>query len=387
MKYLLLPSFLILILSCHKKTDIELFIEYGAPLEEMEAFEYQIHHFTKYSYSDKTTHRKGVAYFEKNVEDSILGYNYYFYTEADPGRYISFYGGDQLIGMRLHDSVAYLKDPRKYEDHKVVSNPYYHESILSIGKWASHDSLDHMISDLEVTDTIISSMKCKLFRFHTTGLFYNWYWERKPRNKYDVDIAFSIRNKTPLYLRSKIYYRDPDYALHTVWFSNVIEKRYPVEKLSIESVPEYYSWGLRQTKLALNTKSPNFKLPDTNGDSLELSSLIGKYVIVQFGWIGCGPCVKSIPMLNQIEENYASNGLMVIGVNLGGSLEKVKEYQDHHNISYSFLWSNNDNITEEYKISAAPTLYLIDKEGIIKYVQIGYDEEKLMTKLEDLFGA
>jgi thiol-disulfide isomerase/thioredoxin len=284
--------------------------------------------------------------FEKNVEDTLLGYNYYFYTERDRGRYISFYDGDQQIGLNMHDSVAYLKDLRKYVDYKAVSNPFFSESILSIGKWLSRDSLGYTISNLEVRDTIISSKKCKLFSFTTTSSHYNWYyWETVPRGRYEVEIAFSIKSKTPVYLRSKMYFQGSDYALSTVGFSNLIDKRYSIEKLSIESVPEYYQWGIRQTKLALNTKGPNFNLPNTNGDSFELSTLIGRYVIVQFGWIGCGPCVKSIPLLNQIEEKYASIGLEVIGVNLNcGSQEKVRSYQERHNINYSFLWSHNDSM-------------------------------------------
>ena len=388
MRYLILLVLLTTLLSCQKKSDLELLVEYGAHLEEMEAFEYQVDHLTKYSYTDKPTLRKGVAYFEKNMEDTLLGYNYHFYTETKKGRYISFYGGDQQVGLILHDSVAYLKDLRKYVDYKAISNPFFYESILSIGKWLSHDSLC-TISNLELRDTIISSKKCKLFSFTTTGAHYNWmYWETFPRGRYDVEIAFNIKSKTPLYLRSKIYFKGSDYALNTVNFSNLLEKRYPREKLSIESVPEYYQWGIRRTKLALNTKGPDFKLPNTNGDSLELSTLLGKYVIVQFGWIGCGPCVKSIPLLNQIEEKYGSRGLEVIGVNLNcGSQEKVKEYQKRHNINYNFLWSDNDSIAQQYKISAAPTLYIIDDKGIINYVQFGYKEEKLKTQLENLFGT
>ncbi|RLD69096.1 MAG: hypothetical protein DRI98_10955 [Bacteroidetes bacterium] len=388
-RYFNLLVLLTIVISCQKKSDLEQLIEYGAHLEEMEAFEYQVDHLTEYSYTDKPTLRKGIAYFEKNVEDTLLGYNYYFYTETDRGRYISFYGGDQQIGLIMHDSVAYLKDLRKYVDYKAVSNPFFYESILSIGKWLSPDSLGFTISNLEVRDTVISSKKCRLFSFTTTGAHYNWmYWETKTRNKYDVKIAFNIKNRTPVYLRSKLYLKNPDYVLSTVHFSNLHEKRYPREKLSIESVPEYYQWGIRRSKLALNTKGPSFKLPNTNGDSLELSTLMGKYVIVQFGWIGCGPCVKSIPLLNQIKEKYASKGLEVIGVNLNcGSQEKVRTYQERHNINYNFLWSDNDSITQRYKITAAPTLYIIDNKGTIIYAQIGYNEEKLKVQLEKLFGT
>jgi len=375
--------------SCHEKTDIEVLIEYGTHLRELKAFEYQVIHKTTYSYTDQITTRKGLAYFEGNSEDTILGYNYYFNFERDPWQFISFYAGDKEINLRLNDSVAYLRDLSALPFYKVVDQPLFMESILSIEKWITDDSIKSKISFLELKDTIISKHKCKLFSFETDASYFNW-WYKKPlgTNKYDLRIAFEIKSRMPVYLQSKMYFKDSEYALMDVWFSHLVEKRYSKEKLSIESVPEYYNWGIEQKKLALNTIGPNFNLPDTFGDSLELHSLRGNYVLLQFGFIGCGPCAKSIPQLNQIDKRYNSKGLKVIGVNLYcGSQDKVRAYQERHNIDYDFLWSDNDSIANKYQVTSAPTIYILNDRGEIIYVQIGYDEKKLNLQLESIFGT
>lgn len=375
--------------ACQQKPDLELLTEYGSHLDELDAFEYQYRHHTVYSYTDRPTLRKGIAYFEKNPTDTLIGYNYYVYTEVDPDRYVDFYGGDKAIGLIMNDSIAYFKDLGKYPFYKRVNLPTFHESVLSIGKWTSNDSLQFKISNLEVKDTVISRQKCKMFSFETIGSYYSW-WFKKPfgKNKYEVKIAFNSKSKIPVYLQSKIYLKDPDYVLVNAWFSNIVVKRYPKEKLSIESVPEYYRWGIELKKLATNTKAPNFKLPDTNGDSLELSSLKGSYVLLQYGFIGCGPCVLSVPLLNQIQDKYSSKGLKVVGINLYcGSQEKVKTYQIRHGINYEFLWSDNDSIAKLYNITSAPTIYIINEKGIIEYAQNGYSEEKLKVELEKIFGT
>ena len=375
--------------ACQQKSNLELLAEFGAKLEELDSFEYQFIHHNVYSYTDSPTHRKGTAYFERNPIDTLIGYNYYFYIESKANRFVSFYGGDKVIVLMMNDSVAYLKDLRKYPFYKRVTHPVFHESVLSIGKWASNDSLQFKISNLEAVDTVISNQNCKMFSYETLGSFYHW-WFKKPfgKNRFEVKVAFNSKTKEPVYMQSKMYMRDPDYSLANVWISNMVDKRYSREKLSIESVPDYYNWGLVQKKLSIDTKAPNFRLPDSNGDYMEFSSLEGNYVLLQFGFIGCGPCAMSIPLLNNIQDRYSKLGLKVIGVNLYcENQDKVKAYQERHKIKYKFLWSDSDSIANQYEITSAPTIYIINEKGIIEYSENGVNEEKLNAQLEKIFGT
>ena len=388
MKYFPIILILTIFSSCQKQTDVELLIDYGSNLNKLTSYEYTFELLSEYSYSGKNPAKKGTAYFEENPDDTLIGYKYYFESEVNNKQFASFFDGNKIVGLRKNDSIAYFKEIHKYKDYKGISSPYFSSSILSIGKWIMTDSLENKISNLKVRDTIISAKKCKLFSFRTTGTLHNWwYWETKTKNNYDIDIAFDIHSKLPVYLKSKCYFKTPDYGVTSVKFTGFVEKRYPEEKMSIERVEDYYKWGLRKTSLSKNTIAPNFTLPNIHGDSVELFSLKDKYILLKFGFIGCGACVKSIPSLNQIEKKYRHTGLKVIGVNLYcDSEEKVRTYYQKNNTEYEMLWSDNNDIATDYKITSAPIFYLIDDTGKILFAQIGYDENSLNNQLEAIFG-
>ena len=157
--------------------------------------------------------------------------------------------------------------------------------------------------------------------------------------------------------------------------------------ISIENIPEYYKWDKYSSinnLLPLNIKAPDWKLPFIMGDSISLTSLKGKYVLLDFWFIGCGSCVQSVPTLNEIQKKYTDEKLIVIGVNcFSNQKQTIKEYCKTNNMKYANVWKG-DLITNDYNVNAAPIFYLIDKEGNIAYRQIGHDEMKLKQNIEEI---
>ncbi|MDB4335129.1 TlpA family protein disulfide reductase, partial [bacterium] len=145
----------------------------------------------------------------------------------------------------------------------------------------------------------------------------------------------------------------------------------------MENIPDYFDWNKMKSMsktLPKNERAPVWTLPDLEGDSLKLKDLLGKYVLLDFWFIGCGPCNLSIPTLNQIHNKYIDKNLVVIGINCHSKdVIKVKEYCQNRAMEYKNLWKG-ETIKDSYKINAAPIFYLIDKEGDIVYSQIGHDD-------------
>ena len=119
---------------------------------------------------------------------------------------------------------------------------------------------------------------------------------------------------------------------------------------------------------------------------MALSSLHGKYVLLDFWFIGCGACVQSIPTLNTLMEKYDPSRFEVIGVNCySKDQEAIQKYCLNNGMNYRNVWMG-DLITDVYKINAAPIFYLIDPEGTIVYSKIGHDEKALLANVERLIN-
>ena len=131
-----------------------------------------------------------------------------------------------------------------------------------------------------------------------------------------------------------------------------------------------------------------------NVDSpLRLVDLHGKVVIVEMWTFGCINCRNVMPSLKEWHSKYADQGLVIIGnhfpeFSYEQDLENLKNAIAENDIQYAVAQDNNGDTWRAYKNHYWPTLYLIDKQGHIRYVHIGegrYNEteENIKALLEE----
>ena len=119
--------------------------------------------------------------------------------------------------------------------------------------------------------------------------------------------------------------------------------------------------------------APDFTLKKVGGGELQLSSLRGKAVIVDFWDTWCPPCRKAMPHLQELSVTY-SDDLVVVGVALGREGEaKVRSFVQNFGITFEMVMFNNDQklINSFGGIQSIPTTFLIDGEGIIREKWVG----------------
>ncbi|MCI0528043.1 MAG: redoxin domain-containing protein, partial [Nitrospira sp.] len=125
-----------------------------------------------------------------------------------------------------------------------------------------------------------------------------------------------------------------------------------------------------------------------NSEPKSLNDLRGKVVLVEFWTFGCYNCRNVEPQIKKWHQNYAGQGLVVIGVHspelsYEKDIDSVRRYVKEHGIQYAVAIDNDFAIWDRYENHYWPAIYLIDKIGVIRYIRIGeggYTETEKMIK-------
>ena len=116
----------------------------------------------------------------------------------------------------------------------------------------------------------------------------------------------------------------------------------------------------------IGSPAPNFKLPNLEGETVSLSDLRGKPVMLNFWATWCPPCREEMPFIQQVYEQWSDKGLVVLAINLGESSAKVKEFMQSYGLSFPVLLDTKEDVAQKYNIRGIPTTVFIDKNGIIQ---------------------
>jgi thiol-disulfide isomerase/thioredoxin len=133
-----------------------------------------------------------------------------------------------------------------------------------------------------------------------------------------------------------------------------------------------------------------------NVDSpLRLADLRGKVVIVEMWTFGCINCQNVMPSLKEWHSQYKDQGLVIIGnhypeFSYEENLDNLKDAVARFDIQYPVAQDNEGATWRAYKNHYWPTLYLLDKQGHIRYVHIGegrYNEteQNIKALLEETY--
>ncbi|MEP7027348.1 MAG: redoxin domain-containing protein [Candidatus Eisenbacteria bacterium] len=126
-----------------------------------------------------------------------------------------------------------------------------------------------------------------------------------------------------------------------------------------------------------------FTLADLKGARRELASHRGKVVLLDFWATWCGPCRQEMPIVARLHEKYASKGLVVYGVNCSESGAKARAFVDKNGYRFPILLDQDGAVQNQYGVTAIPTVFIIDREGIVRAHMIGgRSEEDLVAALE-----
>lgn len=163
---------------------------------------------------------------------------------------------------------------------------------------------------------------------------------------------------------------DKDIAYYTSLDSALIQK-YPNSVYVKHYNKQYHAM---QT-VAIGSLAPDINLPDTSGHMVSLSSLRGKYVLIDFWASWCGPCKQSLPGLINIYNKYKDKNFTVFSV----SLDKFKSDWEKAIQSFNLTWTQ----VSELKYWDSKVVKLYNFDGIPFTVLVSPDGKIVDKKLSD----
>lgn len=108
-----------------------------------------------------------------------------------------------------------------------------------------------------------------------------------------------------------------------------------------------------------------------SGDEFTLSEQKGKIVVVNFWGSWCPPCRDEAPDFQAIHEQYADQGVVLVGVNYRDVESRALSFIDEYGITYLNGLDVGERITTRYNIAAAPETFIIDRNGEIFEFYLG----------------
>lgn len=135
----------------------------------------------------------------------------------------------------------------------------------------------------------------------------------------------------------------------------------------------------------IGKEATELKMTDLDGNIYRISRLKGKTVLLDFWATWCPPCKEAIPDLIKLRSSTPETELVILGLS-DEPKDLLKEFSTSAKMNYPVVSTGEELLPAPYgQISAIPTLFIIDAEGIIRDVVVGYHPlEELQAKLNSL---
>ncbi len=112
--------------------------------------------------------------------------------------------------------------------------------------------------------------------------------------------------------------------------------------------------------------------PFDGGQPYDLQKFKGKVVYIDFWASWCGSCAKSFPFLNTMHEAFKDKGLQIVGVNLDEDSKAAGTFLSNSPAQFVVAADISKQCATNFAVEAMPSTFLIDKQGMIRYMHLGF---------------
>jgi thiol-disulfide isomerase/thioredoxin len=263
----------------------------------------------------------------------------------------------KMTGCKTYEAYGSLQNKMKATNAEISKLESSYEDIMAKAK------------DKKVAEKVISAKFDSLEKINID--FALSYIKAHPDNEESALLIPLLRDKYETgvnTLSSKV--KSGRMASYYLPFIKFMEKRKAMEDLS--------------SKLSHGKLAPDFTLKDIKGGNFKLSSLRGKYVVLDFWGSWCGWCIKAIPNIKKYYEKYKGK-LEIVGVDCNDTEVNWKNAVAKYQIPWLHVKNEKDanDVTLKYGVMGYPTLVIIAPDGKILKIYQG-EKPDFFTTLDSL---
>jgi thiol-disulfide isomerase/thioredoxin len=140
--------------------------------------------------------------------------------------------------------------------------------------------------------------------------------------------------------------------------------------------------------LAAGNRAVDFEKRALNGQTVKLSGLRGKVVLVDFWASWCEPCKRELPLLAKMAPRLKAKGIEIVAVNIDDNPKNATDFLAAHGLKDLTVVADADKtIVGKYEPATMPSSFVVDKAGVVRAVNAGFndgDERKIEQQLSSL---
>jgi peroxiredoxin len=143
--------------------------------------------------------------------------------------------------------------------------------------------------------------------------------------------------------------------------------------------------------LRTGIEAPAFRLPSLAGGEVDLSSLRGKMVVLNFWATWCPPCVAEMPSLERLHRALGPEGLAVVAVSADEDGAELARFVSEHALTLPVLRDPGGRVAgSEYRTTGYPETFTLDRNGVILEHVVGpaeWDTPEALAHFRALLGT
>lgn len=121
--------------------------------------------------------------------------------------------------------------------------------------------------------------------------------------------------------------------------------------------------------------APGFSAYTIEGKPVTIADLKGKIIVLSVWATTCGPCIEEINAFKFFKNRYKNKNIEYIAIAPIDNQQAIKAFLTKHSMDFKIWYSPSSNFVKDYIAEEYPTNYVIDRNGIIRYSQVGYSKD------------
>lgn len=117
---------------------------------------------------------------------------------------------------------------------------------------------------------------------------------------------------------------------------------------------------------------------------LDLASLKGKVVYIDFWASWCGPCRQSFPWMQAMHDRFGKDGLEIIAINVDQEKPRADDFLAEFNPAFRVLFDGKGELASRFKVQTMPSSYMLDRQGKPRFKHLGFHDNKRVQYEQEL---